>query len=165
MAEPPSQFARALGGGAEAIEISSEKEAGPSSATVAAAGDVPDDRVVPPTFHAMWGPHTGFGLCTGSNQLPCYFGLDGTPTNAGPDGRCDLCSADALAGLHDGMQQRITHLLTQLTAKPLQHALIRIGEILGPEARADYKMRRDRALKKQHARAVQVKKRPCTEIV
>ena len=100
--------------------------------------------------YTFWAAHEGFGVCKGSNQLPCCFGPDGKPANAAPNGRCDLCSTDNLEALHDGMPQKITHLLADLDGKPLQHALIRVGIALGPEARADYSMRRDRAVRRRN---------------
>ena len=100
--------------------------------------------------YTFWAAHEGFGLCKGSNQLPCCFGPDGKPANAAPNGRCDLCSTDNLEALHDGMPQKITHLLADLEGKPLQHALIRVGIALGPEARAEYSMRRERAVRRRN---------------
>ncbi|CAE7446203.1 unnamed protein product, partial [Symbiodinium sp. CCMP2456] len=98
----------------------------------------------------IWREHTGFGLCRGSNQLPCSFGKDGLPAQAGPCSRCDLCSSDALEALHDGMPQRVTHLLSNLHGKPLKHAFVRIKIVLGKAAEADYKMRRQRVLQRRN---------------
>ena len=92
------------------------------------------------------GPRKGFGQCEGSNQLPCCFGADGSPANAAPNGRCDLCSKDNLKCLHEDLPQQITHLLVNLKDKPLQHALVRIKLVLGDAAREDYSRRRERAL-------------------
>lgn len=98
----------------------------------------------------IWREHTGFGLCRGSNQLPCSFGKDGLPAQAGPCSRCDLCSSEALEALHDGMPQRVTHLLSNLHGKPLKHAFVRIKIVLGKAAEADYKMRRHRVLQRRN---------------
>ena len=98
----------------------------------------------------IWGEHDGFGLCRGSNQLRCYFGLDGLPAQAGPCGRCDFCSSDALEALHDNMPQRITHLLSNIHGKPLQHAFVRIKIVLGEAAQTDYKMRRERVMQRRN---------------
>ena len=94
----------------------------------------------------LWGELTGHGICIGSNQLPCYFGTNGGAANAGPDGRCDLCSGDAMRELHRSMPQRLTHLLTGLEGKPLQHALVRLKLVLGETIMAEYQARRQRAL-------------------
>ena len=94
----------------------------------------------------LWDQHEGFGQCEGSNQLPCCFGADGSPANAAPNGRCDLCSKDNLKCLHEDLPQQITHLLVNLKEKPLKHALVRIKLVLGDAAREDYSRRRERAL-------------------
>ena len=100
--------------------------------------------------HMLWDELAGHGLCGGSNQLPCCFGNDGLPANAGPDGRCDLCSGDSMRALHDQMPQRLTHILVKLEGKPLQHALVRIKLVLGEGAKDDYNHRRDRALHRRN---------------
>ena len=98
----------------------------------------------------LWGELSGHGLCKGSNGLPCYFGENGHPANAGPNGRCDLCSGEAMRGLHEHMPQRLTHILTKLQGRPLQHALIRIKLVLGESIKNDYQHRRDRALHRRN---------------
>ena len=94
----------------------------------------------------LWGELEGHGSCKGSNQLPCYFGKDGHAASAGPDGRCDLCSSECMLALHREMPQRLTHLLTQLEGKPLQHALVRVKIVLGEDAKNMYEKNRARAL-------------------
>ena len=32
--------------------------------------------------HSLWIHHDGFGLCCGSNRLPCFFGVDGAAASA-----------------------------------------------------------------------------------
>jgi len=98
---------------------------------------------------AMWRDHEGHGACTGSNELPCCFGKDGQAANAGPDGRCDLCSGPTIRMLHEHSyaHRRLTFLLKQLHGRPLLHALVRIKLVLGPEARDIYRKRRMAALK------------------
>ena len=98
----------------------------------------------------LWDELAGHGLCGGSNQLPCCFGNNGLPANAGPDGRCDLCSGDSMRALRDQMPQRLTRILVKLEGKPLQHALIRIKLMLGESAKDDYQHRRDRALRRRN---------------
>lgn len=97
----------------------------------------------------LWEHHDEHGFCTGSNQLPCCFGVAGAPAGAGPGGRCDLCTTQVLEALHEDStfgRARITHLLKQLEGKPLEHALIRVKLALGQEAQLDYAHRRARAL-------------------
>ena len=98
----------------------------------------------------LWGELEGHGSCTGSNQLPCYFGKDGHAASAGPDGRCDLCSSESMLALHSEMPQRLTHLLTRLEGKPLQHALVRVKLVLGEDVKNMYEKNRARALHRRN---------------
>ena len=124
---------------AEVIEISSEEDGG--------AEETP--KPLPAFLKAMWRDHEGHGTCTGSNELPCCFGKEGKAANAGPDGRCDLCSGTTIRMLrgHPYAYRRLTFLLKQLHGKPLLHALVRIKLVLGPQARDLYKERRRAALR------------------
>ena len=98
----------------------------------------------------LWGELEGHGSCTGSNQLPCCFGKDGHAASAGPDGRCDLRSSESTLALHGEMPQRLTHLLTQLEGKPLQHALVRVKLVLGEDVKDMYEKNRARALHRRN---------------
>ena len=127
----------------EPIEISSESD-------TESKESIPDDseRRLRGGLRHLWGAHEGHGDCSGSNQLKCYFGSEDKPAKAGPDGRCDLCSADSLAALNSDPlgQGRITYLLKQLSGKKLQHAYIRIKLVLGEETMRAFEWRRTRAL-------------------
>ena len=98
----------------------------------------------------LWGELEGHGSCAGSNQLPCYFGKDGHAASAGLNGRCDLCSVESMRALRSEMPQRLTHLLTQLEGKPLQHALVRVKLVLGEGVKDMYKKNRARALHRRN---------------
>ena len=104
--------------------IESKNDTGPNEETeTAVKAETPDDDEANfrkrKAHHMLWGEHEGHGFCRGSNQLPCCFGVAGSPAQASPCGRCDLCSSDSLEALHEGMPQRITHLLANLSGKPL----------------------------------------------
>ncbi len=142
------------------IDISSDEEApAGQSATESVAETSDKNRAstlseAPPTYtvgaRGLWGGHAG-EQCSGSNQLPCCFGPNGQPAAAGHNGRCDLCSGEVIEMLHCQMQQRLTHLIVELTGKPLEHALIRLKMILGAEASEMYRRRRERALHRRRA--------------
>ena len=114
----------------------------------------------------LWLSSENCGLCTGSNELRCYFGQKGQAANAEPGGRCDLCSSASLRALHEHPrgQARITYLLKNLTEKPLLHGYARIAIALGEEAREMYRFRRERALYRtaQRAKAKSRRSRPST---
>ena len=131
--------------------IKLEKQSPPSDLHVQAnQGDIKKkDAHKNSHLRLLWEHHDEHGLCTGSNQLPCCFGVAGAPAGAGPGGRCDLCTTQVLEALHDDGafgRARITHLLKQLEGKPLEHALVRVKLALGEEAQLDYAHRRARAL-------------------
>ncbi|CAE7364492.1 unnamed protein product [Symbiodinium sp. CCMP2592] len=138
------------------IDISDEDSLATAEPTIA-------DRNAPSTIAAinqeskfkgglmdLWGCHSGHGACTGSNQLKCYFGANGQPAKAGPDGRCDLCSSDSLTALYEDPrgQARITYLLKHLDGKNLKHAYARIKIVLGKAIQQDFQFRRQRALRR-----------------
>lgn len=129
---------------------SSEQEAPDPPAAGIVVPSTSDEPIPKKRRVVFWEEHEGFGLCKGSNQLPCCFGSAGKPANAAPSGRCDLCDADVLKAFHDGPQMRITHLLANLEKKPLLHALARIRLVLGNEARDDYINRRKRTLQRRN---------------
>ena len=136
-----SSSARPQAAPAESLQAAAPEQSTPASAPIDNA-----NRQKRKGSDMLWGGLDGHGPCIGSNQLPCCFGCNGHPANAGPDGRCDLCSGDALRALHEHMPQRVTHLLVALQGKPLQHALIRVKIIFGEAAMNDYDNRRQRAL-------------------
>ena len=126
----------------ESVIVVSSDEEDPASRS----NRVVDNPSASVATRALWGQHQDYGHCRGSNQLPCCFGLNGQAAMAGPNGRCDLCTGEVIEMLHASTQQRLTHLLADLTGKPLEHALIRLKMVLGTEARDMYESRRRRAI-------------------
>ena len=129
----------------ESVVIISSDEEETAEVQALPSGSATNSRHTPGTL-GLWGQHQNCGECSGSNQLPCCFGAAGAPAMAGENGRCDLCTGEIIEMLHATMQQRLTHLISNLTGKPLEHALVRIKMVLGEEARDMYKKRRERAL-------------------
>ena len=126
----------------ESVIVISSEEDEPAPRTGSAA----DSPAATVGIRGLWGQRQDCGECRGSNQLPCCFGPNGHAAMAGLNGRCDLCSGEIIEMLHATMQQRLTHLIANLTGKPLEHALVRIKMVLGSEARDMYERRRERAL-------------------